>query len=291
MQILNLLKSLRNSEQNRLHRGFAIRWVSRSALLLGALLLASGGAARDRGADGTFERRSSPHFDLYQDVDIDDVGGLYGSRRFEQQVLDTLERAYDALDRFLGLRPSRKIQVVVYDPAIFERQFSGLFRFSAAGFYAGEISVRGATKVHVGLVRVLHHELVHAALDAAAPSAFFPGWLNEGLAEWFEARALGKRHLYGRELELLSHAQRTGELYPLSYLSGRSFARLGPDSARLAYLQSYAMVEFLVRRYGERSLRDFCRDLVHRRDLDRALRRAYRADLAELEARFVAELS
>ena len=36
-------------------------------------------------------------------VDIDESGGFRGSRRFEQQVLDALESAYDGVDRFLGL--------------------------------------------------------------------------------------------------------------------------------------------------------------------------------------------
>jgi hypothetical protein len=160
-------------------------------LLAAPLLLLPAPAAHARGADGRFDTRTSSHFVLHQDVDIDESGGFRGSRRFEQQVLDTLERAYENLDRLLGLRPERKLDVVVYDPAIFDSQFAGLFRFQAAGFYAGLIRVRGATELDVPLMRVLHHELVHAALDAAAPSLVLPAWVNEGGAEWFEARVLG----------------------------------------------------------------------------------------------------
>src|SRR6185436_9169358 len=141
-----------------------------------------------RGADGDFEQRRSSHFVLHQDVAIDESGGLRGSRRFEQQVLDELERAYDALGEWLALRPPRRIDVVVYDPARFDAAFAGQFRFSAAGFYHGVIRVRGDTQLTVALSRVLHHELVHAALDAAAPTLWLPGWANEGAAEWFEAR-------------------------------------------------------------------------------------------------------
>ena len=70
-------------------------------------------ACSGRGADGQFEKRESSHFVLYQDVDIDETGGLRGSRRFEQQVLESLEKGYDQLDRYLGLRPPRKLEVVV----------------------------------------------------------------------------------------------------------------------------------------------------------------------------------
>jgi hypothetical protein len=246
--------------------------------------------AWDRGADGSFEKRTSAHFVLFQDVDIDQRGGFGGSRRFEQEVLDVLERAYDALDQHLGLRPAQKIRVLIYDPAIFDREFARLFRFTAAGFYQGVIRIRGDTQVHAGLVRVLNHELVHAALDAAAPSFLFPAWFNEGLAEWFEVRSLGKRHLSAGELGALASARRQNALLPLPALSGANFGHLAPGTAQLAYLQSYGMVEFLVRQHGPRKLREFCQSLLRTRNLQRSLTRVYRMDLPTLEARFLDEL-
>ncbi|MBY0399754.1 hypothetical protein K2X89_05630, partial [Myxococcota bacterium] len=138
----------------------------------------------DAGADGRFERRDSFHFTLYQDVDLDESSGLNGSRQFEQDVLRELEAAYERLDRLLALRPDRKLPVTIWDPALFDARFAGLFRFPAAGFYGGTIQIRGAAGVTDALVRVLHHELVHAALDAES-SLVLPAWLNEGLAEWF----------------------------------------------------------------------------------------------------------
>jgi hypothetical protein len=254
------------------------------------LLLSSPAGAIDRGADGEFGHRSSAHFELYQDVAIDRAGGIYGTRHFEQQVLAELERAYDQLDAYLGLQPRRKVEVVLYDPGIFDQQFAGAFRFAAAGFYHGVIRVRGATALDVQLSRVLHHELVHAALDAAAPSYSLPAWLNEGLAEWFESRTQGKRHLNGTERAMLSSAKANGALFSLASLSTPSFGHLNQNAAHLAYLQSYGMVEFLANQRGERSLREFCDRLMRTRDLARALKRVYRANLQTLEARFVAEL-
>jgi len=254
------------------------------------LLAAADAYARGGGADGNFEKRESSHFILLQDVDIDETGGLRGSRRFEQQVLADLEDAYDRLDQYLGLRPPRKIEVVIYDPAIFDRQFAGLFRFAAAGFYAGIIRVRGDDHFNFALSRVLHHELFHAALHAAGRSAVYPGWLNEGLAEWFEARTHGKRRLNAWELAVLARAREAGALVSFEALGAPSFARMSPNAARLAYLQSYGLMEYLVRRYGERALREFCVELVRTGDLRRTLRRVYRADLGTLEAGFLSDL-
>lgn len=262
----------------------------RPAVLLMALLLAPGLATGlDRGADGDFDVRTSSHFVLYQDVDIDRSSGFHGSRRFENRVLDVLEDAYDALDDTLGLRPSRRLDVLVWDPALFDARFAGRFRFAAAGFYNGTIYVRGGTRVDAAMVRTLHHELVHAAFDAAAPSLFLPAWLNEGIAEWFEARSVGKRGLSAYEARVLAELGRQGRLYSLGQLGAGSFVGLEPRAAQLAYLQSYAFIEYLARRHGDDSVRRLCRTLLRKRNLARAFEVIYRADLDELEGRFVSE--
>jgi len=263
----------------------------RVALVVAACVLTLAPAlARARGADGEFEQRRSSHFVLHQDVAIGERGGLRGSRRFEQQVLDELERAYDALGEWLALRPPRRIDVVVYDPVRFDAAFAGQFRFPAAGFYHGVIRVRGDTQLTVAMSRVLHHELVHAALDAAAPTLWLPGWVNEGAAEWFEARTAGQRGLGLRERSALEGLAREGQLAPLSALASPSFAGLDRRSAQVAYLQSYALIDYLARLEGERSLADFLAALIQSRNLDRALHRVYRLDAATLEARFAKEL-
>jgi hypothetical protein len=272
-------------------RRSAIRWVSGAlALLLGAALSLPA-AARNRGADGNFEKRQSSHFTLYQDVDIDSTGGLRGSRRFEQQVLDELEGAYQLLDKLLGLRPKSRIDVIVYDPSAFDAQFAGRFRFSAAGFYNGVIAIRGDTVLSNQLARVLHHELVHAALDASAPSLILPAWLNEGVAEWFEARAMSKRYLSPGELGYLQRASHAGALLPVAALSAPSFAGMGSDAATLAYLQSYGMIEYLARTFGEKSLARFIEAVIHSRSIDRAMGRIYNMSLHDLEYRFMADFS
>jgi hypothetical protein len=266
---------------------------ARSLLLLSlsiALVAGPALAVGDRGADGDFERRDSFHFTLYQDVDIDEEGGLYGARRFEQQLLAELEEAFDALDRLLGLRPEGKLVVYVWDPVLFDQEYAGLFRFPAAGFYGGAIHVRGDDRITPQLVRVLHHELVHAAFDAEAPRLRLPAWLNEGIAEWFEARAGGKRSLSGPERAALERLARQGALFSLADLSTPSLGGLGPEAAAVAYLQSYGFIDHLVQRHGEADLERFWSAVLRSRNLDRAARRAYRSDLAELESGFLRDL-
>ncbi len=258
--------------------------------LAALLLLPTSLGALERGADGKFDQRRSTHFLLLQDVNIDRRAGRDGSRRFEQEVLDTLEEAFRQIEKTLDIRPRRAIKVVIYDPGVFDGEYSGKFRFSAAGFYDGAIHVRGDVKVDRSLVRTLYHEYFHAALDAVSASERVPAWLNEGLAEWFENLAIGKRRLSTGEHAYLSRAHRLDQWVPLSVLSYPTFAGLDEDSATLAYLQSYAMVEHLVRVHGEYRLRSFMRQLVRGARLQWQLQREFRVSLAELEANLRAEL-
>ena len=260
---------------------FALIWMV--AALAGGAAFAIG----DEGADGRFERRESFHFTLYQDVDIDEYGGLRGSRAFEQQVLRELEAAYDLLDKLLSLRPEKKLIVYVWDATLFDAQFAGLFRFPAAGFYGGSIHIRGGQAVNSSLVRVLHHELVHAAFDAEAPRLRLPAWMNEGIAEWFEARAVGKRSLSGRESAVLKEMAKRGALFSIADLSAPSLGGFGPEAAGLAYLQSYGMIDYLVqRRGGEDNLVKFWSGVLRSGSLGRGAKRAYREDLAGLDEGF-----
>ena len=261
---------------------------------IGALwvaLLPVGSFARDEGADGHFTHRRSSHFVLYQDVDIDQYSGPHGSRRFEKDVLKVLESAFDRAAEVLGVRPSRPIDVVVYDPTAFDTQFSSLFGFRAAGFYHGVIRIRGDAQVSTDLVRTLNHEYVHAALDATAPQVRFPAWLNEGLAEWFEGMSIGKRHLSRGEMLHLRSARQSGQLPAIASLNGTSFSRMEPDQARLAYLKSYAFIEYLVRTYGRPTLRRFLAGVIRTGNVDRSMQRTYRKTPQQLEATFDQELA
>ena len=269
-----------------------LRIARRTALacLLVAGLLASPAAGLGEGADGRFETRTSAHFILHQDVDLDRQSGLRGSDRFERDVLGVLEAAYDRLSSDLGLRPERKLAVYVYDPVLFDQQFAGVFRFPVAGFFGQAIHIRGEGVVSNALIRTLYHELVHAALAAAGPSVVVPAWLNEGLAEWFERRATGRGHPTAAQWNALGQHLRAGQWIHLGALSGPSLGGLPPPLVPWAYLQAYAMVEHLARTRGRDGLSRFTREMIRVRDPLRAMQKVYGLDPVGLEAALLAEL-
>jgi hypothetical protein len=258
-----------------------------AACLLAAVPVAS---ARERGGDGRFDERRSTHFVLLQDVSFGRRDGGRAARAFERDVLGVLENAYSRMSNQLGLRPPSDVVVRIYDPAFFDREFSPLFGFRAAGFFNGSIHIRGSTGVDAGLAGTLHHEYVHSVIHSAGGAGIYPAWLNEGLAEYMEATALGKRYLTPGEADALARAAFQGGWVPIAQLSGPSLSHFDQGSAGIAYLQSYALVEHLARREGVGQLRRFNERLLKTRNFETALRRVYRLNSGQLEQALIAEL-
>ena len=270
---------------------FALRSPLRQFLLcLTCALAAPPTLARDLGADGRFDERRSTPFLLRQDVDIDVRSGPRGGRAFEREVLDALEEGYDQLDDRLGLRARRRLEVVIYDPAVFDANYAGLSRFPAAGFYAGTIRVRGDRVLSQRLRSTLHHELVHAAFDAVAPGLALPGWLNEGLAEWFEAELAGRPLLSRAEAAHLARLGAHGQLLPIESIGERSFARFDGGAAAAAYSQARALVAELVRIGVNRAPAELVQRLLRTGDVDHSLERTIGLDAAGLEASLLGSL-
>jgi tetratricopeptide (TPR) repeat protein len=186
----------------------------------------------------------SEHFEFsYPPHRSDLVGGV-------RDLVDALERAYSDLwlttshDPVLESR--ERLRVVLLGRDDF-RTATGLGHW-AGGAFDGTIRVgiddlgreRDAT------VRTLRHELTHAFVQSLG-GAGVPGWLNEGLAQWFEPA--GESALQGAR-ERLSGAVP----FDLEDLSG-SLASVGDSGAiARAYAQSLLMVDHIDRFFGERML-------------------------------------
>jgi hypothetical protein len=119
-----------------------------------------------------------------------------------------------------------------------------------------------------------------------APRWTLPAWYNEGMAEWFEARALGKRGLSAGEAAALRQMASEGRLFSLGELSAPSLGGFGPEAAGRAYLESYAFVTYLADAFGDRGLVRFWSELERSRNFERASRRAFRRDFEDLEREF-----
>jgi tetratricopeptide (TPR) repeat protein len=188
----------------------------------------------------------SERFELSFDTRRDDI--LHRSH----EVLEHLERAHGDLCAWFGQDPFRDgppIRVVLYDRQDFGT-LTGLDEW-VGGVYDGVVRVSVEDLVPEKRWRgVLVHELVHVFVQALGGSSV-PGWLNEGLAQLFEARE-------GALQDALERL-RGAELYPLASLGGSLIAWQEEDAIARAYAQSLGFVVFLRTNHGDEALRRMVR--------------------------------
>ena len=195
-----------------------------------------------------FWEESSLYFDLAYD------GSRDGILRDSYRVLNHLDQIYAKLRELFGADPVRegrpRIPVVLYAPEEFGA-VTGLGDW-AGGAFDGTVRVPVRDDVSLDdprLQAVLAHEVAHAFVHATGGKNV-PGWLNEGLAQWFEPQAQysvasARQRLAGLELH---------ELFTLATLEGSLATWSDPERISLAYAQSLAFCDFLARQYGERVL-------------------------------------
>lgn len=164
------------------------------------------------------------------------------------EVLEVLEDAYNWIGSQLDHYPEQRVTVILYS----QRQFSELTNSPdwAGGLYDGKIRlpVGGIAAVDKRVQGLLYHEYMHVVVRDIAGSKV-PIWLNEGLAE------MAERHVSDKSLQLLPAAIKQDKLIPFETLE-QSFFHLKGMQVLLAYEQSYALVGFLIDRFGWHNVRD-----------------------------------
>lgn len=145
------------------------------------------------------------------------------------------------------------------------------------------VLVAGALQRPSRIHGVLVHELCHLLFAAATSGAEVapPRWLDEGIAMWRSGEwDLGSPWQSTRS-DLLADAAAAGSVVPLAELDA-SFPT-GPFF-HVAYAQSLAFVEWLVRRDGEEALREWLRRLDQDLDPEPSFAGVYGLPLADAEA-------
>lgn len=122
---------------------------------------------------------------------------------------------------------------------------------------------------------VLRHELAHIALHRMLPGGAIPRWFDEGYATWASGQ------LDWEAGWLLRFAFVTGSAPPLDSLT-LDWPRRSTD-ARLAYLLSASVVEYLVNESGSRGLERLLETARTGGNFERALRSTYGLDSGRLE--------
>jgi len=205
-----------------------------------------------------------------------------------KMVLDTAEMAYSPVNQMLGNTMSAKIPIVLYpDKASFNKSFGWDADQSAMGVYwAGVIRIlspnewaRGDTyqskQNYFNENGPMAHEYVHLVVDYKT-GGNYPRWFTEGIAQYVE------REITGFQFKV-PEINEKDDLYLLSRMDGQ-FDLLPSQS--IAYWQSLAMVEYLIKMNGIDKINDLMDLLGEGYTFTTAFEEVYQTSLHKFESVF-----
>lgn len=225
-------------------------------------------AERERATDETYGETESGHFVMKYH------GGAAGP--LAREILRTLEDQYNEIASDLDFYPREPVVVILYPNDAFADVTRMPSWVGAINDGKIRVPVQGLTSVTNDLRRVLRHELTHSFV-VLKTRGHCPAWLNEGLAQWQEGATLAATG------PLLARAFAQRRYIPLAQLEG-SILGLGDEGLiALAYAESLAAVNHLLRTYGASDLRQLLERLANPGDVETALRETLRTDYAEIE--------
>jgi hypothetical protein len=207
-----------------------------------------------------------------------------GNAAFGDRAMQVGVRAIEAASRLLGVIETQPLDFYIYagQRAFYDALGPGT-RENVGGQANAEIRTLFALitpgEISASWVQtVITHELTHLVFDTAVhnPYHFPPRWLNEGLAVYLsQGYASGDRASVERSAA-------DGSLMPLGALAFQFPTTR--DRFALAYAESVAAVDYLVRTHGEAALVSLVRAYAGGVTDDEAFRTALGTDVAGFDA-------
>lgn len=199
-----------------------------------------------------------------------------GLKDFE--LLDFLRSAYREISQDLGYFFKHKVVVLLYDELEF-RELTAVPHWSV-GVYDGKIRLPMYQKGFgpKEILKIIRHEVTHAFVVEIA-GARCPAWLNEGLAEYEEAK------VEAPDFHVFRAAIRTNALFPLASLfdRGKILEIKDPLEVEVFYQQSHQVVNYLVGRYGMFQVKKMLESFAKGRDSFEAVQEVLKISPLELE--------
>lgn len=179
------------------------------------------------------------------------------------RVAQRLSADYQEQSDFFGTRLPASQVVVLYAG----RAYFSLVSVPdwVGGVFDGKIrvSIDPDGGLTADLASVLSHELAHAFVRYASAD-LAPGWLHEGLAQWWEGKRITRSEIHD--------AFRRRSPHTLAEMEGNLARRGDRAAARSNYVEALGIVEFLIERNGAGALACLVRGLGEGRNVADALR-------------------
>jgi len=170
-----------------------------------------------------------------------------------ERLYKKIQRPLQNIERFFGGAPGSRITIFItksrYEYDKYTRravpEWSQAVAFTGQGLIVLRLSTAEDIK---SSPQVLLHELTHMFIAARYPQRRIPRWLNEGLAQYLSGQRLSVQQKVA-----LANAIAAKKIIALSAID--SVLGYSAPRANLAYAQSLAAVDFIVRSYGWEKLR------------------------------------
>ncbi len=192
-----------------------------------------------------------------------------------QIVLKNLNHAYSQISKEIGFYIGSPIGVFLCSTDESFEYFAGKpFPEWSTGFAVPNENLI-VLRTQGNFIQTAIHELTHILLYGAVAHKSIPRWFNEGLAVY-----------YSNEKEfasssLISKALITESVIPLSDIE--QVISFGSGRAQLAYQQSYLAIIFIMKRYGNDSIKEIVKALAMEESDDAAFLKALGMDLLDFE--------
>jgi hypothetical protein len=174
-----------------------------------------------------------------------------GSETYGKAIFDKANSALDAIQQSVGAKLSHKIQVFLWDshPLFMSAISAGQPEWAGGTIDEtfGIVLMDGGDEGFA--ITATPHEITHLVLHAAVGNGLgqsaFPRWMDEGLAVYHEYIPAKLEPRFQSELD---NGIKNDSLFRLRTLAS-NFPGTG-TGVELAYAQSYAAVDYMIRQYG-----------------------------------------
>jgi hypothetical protein len=193
-------------------------------------------------------------------------------------LIATLNTTHDQFTELFSEIPAFSTSIRLMDEEEFF-ELTGAPKWTNAMFFRGQIILPIAKTNNVdieNLNRSVKHEYTHAILSALS-GGNLPGWIDEGLAQWFEGdESPGLR-------TALREWLKTNEPVSLSLLQG-GFTKLKPEMVPAAYAQSLLATRLVADKYGFPAIANYFLLLRDGVEKEAAFETAFAISLKDFEA-------
>jgi hypothetical protein len=161
-----------------------------------------------------------------------------------KQILKTLNDTHKEFTQLFTEIPAFSTSVRLMEETTFF-ELTGAPAWTNAMFFRGQIIIPLSSKKEIdldNLIRSVKHEYTHAIMSSLSGGRL-PGWLDEGIAQWFEgSESPGLR-------DALREWLKDHEPVSLSILQG-GFTKLNTEMVPAAYAQSLLATKALAEKFG-----------------------------------------